>query len=323
MPPTGEQVELRSDGYTATITQLGATLRQLEHRGRPLVRGYAADQTRPVYSGAVLAPWPNRIADGRYRYAGSEHQLPINEPDRNTALHGLVHSAPWHIAHRTSVEVVLQHRLQPSPGYPFTLDLALEYQPTGAGLTATLRATNAGTAAAPYGCSIHPYLVAGHGFVDDWTLELPASRYLRVDPDRLLPIAVNPVDDTAYDFRTARPLGSVQIDHAFTGIGFDDTGTAHATLRDRAGRGVRLTWDRTCTWVQVHTGDRPEESLNRTGLALEPMTCPPNAFRTGADLVHLRPGQTHTATWRIAAVWPRTARAQIGTDLRPLRFTRQ
>lgn len=302
MLPTGEQVELRSEGYTATITEVGATLRHLEHRGRPLVRGYAADQSTPVYSGAVLAPWPNRIADGRYSYAGSEHQLPINEPERNTALHGFVHSAPWHIAHRSSAAVTLRHQLQPSHGYPFHLDLTLEYGITEAGLTTTLAATNAGPDAAPYGCSIHPYLVADQGMVDDWTLELPASRYLRADPDRLLPIAVQPVDATAHDFRTARALGGVQIDHAFTDIGFDDTGTAHATLRDRAGRGVRMTWDRTCTWVQVHTADRPEKSLNRTGLALEPMTCPPDAFRTGADLVHLRPGQTHTATWRIAAV---------------------
>jgi aldose 1-epimerase len=302
VPPTGEQVELRSAGYTATITQLGATLRRLDHRGRPLVRGYAAEQTTPVYSGAVLAPWPNRIADGQYSYACSEHQLPINEPERNTALHGLVHSAPWHVAHRSPAEVMLRHRLRPSPGYPFHLDLALEYGLTEAGLTATLAATNTGSGAAPYGCSIHPYLVADQGMVDDWTLELPASRYLRVDPDRLLPIAVHPVDDTAYDFRTARRMSSVRLDHAFTGIGFDDTGTAYATLRDRAGRGVRVTWDRTCTWVQVHTGDRPESALDRTGLALEPMTCPPDAFRTGIDLVHLQPGQTHTATWRIAAV---------------------
>lgn len=302
MAATGDQVELRSEGYTATITEVGATLRHLDHRGRSLVRGYAADQSTPVYSGAVLAPWPNRIADGRYSYAGSEHELPINEPERNTALHGLVHSAPWHIARRTSTDVVLRHRLQPSPGYPFRLDLAMQYRLTEAGLTATLGATNAGTAAAPYGCSIHPYLVAGHGLVDDWILELPASRYLQVEADRLLPIDEAPVDATEYDFRTARPLGSVQIDHAFTGIGFDATGTAHATVLDRAGRGVRMTWDRACTWVQVHIGDRPEASLNRTGLALEPMTCPPDAFRTGADLVHLRPGQTHTATWRIASV---------------------
>ena len=290
-------IDLRAHGYTAAVTPLGATLRLLAHHDRPLVRGFAADAARPVYSGAVLAPWPNRIGDGRYRYDGAEHELPINEPDRATALHGLVANVPWEVVRRTPEAVVLRHRLSPQPGYPFQLDLDMTYRLDAGGLAATLTARNTGSATAPYGCSIHPYLVAGEGRVDDWTLRLPADRYLDVDPDRLLPTGERAVVGTSYDFREPRPIGSAFIDHAFA-----VPGQASATLTGPDGTGTRISWDERCPWVQLHTADRPEPELHRTGLAVEPMTCPPDAFRSGVDLVHLRPGEEHTVTWRLSAV---------------------
>jgi len=289
-------IDLRAHGYTAAVTPLGATLRLLAHQGRPLVRGFAADTARPVYSGAVLAPWPNRIGDGRYRYDGAEHELPINEPDRAAALHGLVADLPWDVVRRSTEAVVLRHRLSPQPGYPFQLDLGMTYRLDADGLETQLTARNTGSATAPYGCSIHPYLVAGEGRVDDWTLRLPAERYLDVDPDRLLPTGERTVDGTSYDFREPRPIGSVFIDHAFA-----VPGHASAVITGPDGGGTRISWDEHCRWVQLHTADRPEPELHRTGLAVEPMTCPPDAFRSGVDLVHLRPGEEHTVTWRLAA----------------------
>lgn len=300
---SGEQFDLQAGDYAATVSTVGATLRQFQFGGRPLVRAFGVDEPAPGYSGAVLAPWPNRIGDGRYRYAGREHQLPINEPERRNALHGLVATMPW-MARRCSVsEVELRCAVPSGDGYPFELKLEMTYSldPDG-GLTARLTARNTGTQTAPYGCSIHPCLVAGAGCVDDWSLRLPASRYLEVDPDRLLPLGERPVDGTAFDFRAARRLGDLRLDHALTGIAFDPSGHASATVLDGAGRGTRITWDRTCPWVQVHTADRPEPHLNRTGLPIEPMTCPPDAFRTDRDLVHLAPGQAHIATWMLTAV---------------------
>lgn len=302
MLPSGEQIELQADGYRAVVTEVGATLRRLEYRGRPLVRGYAEDEIMPVYSGAVLAPWPNRIGDGRYRYGGREYQVAINEPARTAALHGLVAWLPWQPLARSTEQVHLECTLWPTPGYPFRLRLRLTYLVSSTGLTMRLSAENTGSDVAPYGCSIHPYLVAGAGHVDDWSLDLPAARYLEVDPERLLPVAERPVDHTPFDFRAPHPLGDVQIDHAFGPVGFDQAGQARATVLDGNGQGVRLTWDQACPWVQVHTADRPERALHRTGLAVEPMTCPPDAFRSGTDLVHLAPEQTHTASWQFAAV---------------------
>jgi aldose 1-epimerase len=166
-------------------------------------------------------------------------------------------------------------------------------------------ATNAGDARAPYGTSIHPYLVAGAGRVDDWSLELDAGQYLEVDPERLLPRGLRDVTDTDVDFRTTRSLRGLEVDHALTAVGTGPSLHASATVRAADGSGVAMHWDGAALpWVQVHTADRPEPEHHRVGLAVEPMTCPPDAFRSGTDLVVLEPGASHEASWRIEALAP-------------------
>ncbi len=289
-PPTGEQVVLRHGGYRAVVTELGAALRSLTWNGRPLIRSFAENDLPPVYAGAVLAPWPNRIAGGAYTFAGQSFQLPVNEVQRNTALHGLVHDRPWQIAARSEAAVRLFHRLWPTTGYPWPLELAISYRLGETGLSIELTTSNVGTEVAPYGCSFHPYLVAGEGAVDDWTLRLAAATMLAVDAKRLLPLELRPVDE--FDFRTDRSLRGLVIDHAFTGITMQ-TGVASLQLRTGDGTGTELRWFSPTPWLQLCTGDRPEPLLDRTGLAAEPMTCPPDAFNWGVDLIRLRPGQTH------------------------------
>lgn len=301
LSPTGEQLHLGCEDLEATVTEVGASLRVLRHRGRDLVRPYRADSVAPVYSGAVLAPWPNRVGDGRYEFAGEEHQLPLSEPERGHALHGLVLWEAWSVLDRSTSSVVLGHRIHPRPGYPFLLDLEVSYDLGPAGLRVELAATNRGERPAPYGCSIHPYLVAGSGPVDDWTLHLPAGTAFDVDPVRLLPTGRRPASELDLDFTTPRRIGSTRADHAFTDVRRHD-GDARVTVLAADGAGVAMTWGPECPWVQLHTADRPEPELDRTGLAVEPMTCPPDAFTSGDDLVVLAPGAHHRAWWAIAPV---------------------
>lgn len=300
--PSGKQYFLTADGYEATVTQVGATLRTLTFDGSPLVHGFGPDEMMPLYRGAVLAPWPNRISDGRYDFGGGEHQLALNEPDRASALHGLVAFADWHLMDRSDAHVTLGHRLWPQPGYPFLLDLEMSYALTDEGLTWRLRALNAGDSPAPYGCSIHPYFIAGKGRVDNWELQLAAAQYLDVDKELLRPRELQPVQSSPLDFRESRTIGATSIDNAYTEISFDESGSAVARLQDQGGKGIELRWDRSCPWVQVHTADRPEPAFDRVALAIEPMTCPPDAFRTGTDLVSLEPGLGHTVQWSVSAL---------------------
>lgn len=300
--PGGAEYEISADGYVAAVSQVGASLRVLRHGRRDLVASNPAEVVRPVYRGAVLAPWPNRIADGRYELDGVTHQVPVNEVDRMNALHGLVAWAPWQLVEHVQHQVVLAYRIHPLDGYPFMLDLQVAYRLGRHGLEWEIACVNVGDAPAPYGCALHPYLVAGAGRVDDWTLSLPAEQYLTVSPDRLLPAGLEPVADTAFDFRAARPIGTSLLDHAFTRLVRDENGQATVTVTDASGAGVAMRWDEAWPWVQIHTADRPEQELNRCGLAVEPMTCPPDAFNSGHDLVTLQPGDEHRARWHLGAL---------------------
>ena len=268
--------------------------------------GFAEDEIPAAYQGAVLAPWPNRIADGRYRFDGQLHQLDLSEPERGNALHGLVNWAAWDVESAADDAVRLTHRLWPTPGYPFLLDLTIDYRLADDGLTFALTARNSGDVPAPYGGSFHPYLVAGSGDADSWTVQSPAGSYLTVDPGRLLPRSIAPLAE--FDFRDPTPLTGLEIDHAFTDITFDDAGRATLSLTDDAGEGVRMTWDRACRWLQLcipgkpHADLSPSTDLYRRALAVEPMTCPPDAFNSEVDLIVLAPGESHSFELTIGAI---------------------
>ena len=62
---------------------------------------------------------------------------------------------------------------------------------------------------------------------------------------------------------------------------------------------IDLSVDRNFPYLQVYTGDGLEKGRRRTSVAIEPMTCPPDALRSGKDLVILEPGQHWAGSWRL------------------------
>lgn len=295
------EFSLKAGGYEAVVTEHAAALRVLRFDGRDLVVPFPEGGPIPDYRGIIAAPWPNRIADGRYTFDGVTHQLPLNEPERGCSLHGLVFSHDWTMVARDESRVAFTCIIPPGKGYPHKVRLAVDYRLSEGGLLSTITATNLGTSVAPYGVCPHPYLVAGPSPLNDWVLELPAKKFLQVTADRLLPTTSRSVDGHEYDFRFPKPIGAVAIDHAFTDLAFDGTGWARVLLRDPSGTGVALAWDKNSPWVQLHTADKAAPFPSRLGLAVEPMTCPPNAFITGEDLIRLLPGGNHRMVWSISA----------------------
>jgi aldose 1-epimerase len=257
---------------------------------------FAEDTVRPLYRGVTLVPWPNRVVDGRYTFDGAAQQLAITEPDRGHALHGLACWSDYRVVDRSDDAVVLETEVVAQAGYPHRLRIEVGFRLGEDGLTQTISATNTGPTRAPYGASGHPYLVGGPGRVDAWTLELDAAQVLQVD-ERLAPQGLEAVAGTPFDFASPRAIGDLFIDHAFTGLR-----AFRARVLAGDGHGAELRWDAVAPWVQVHTADRPEPEYDRAGLAVEPMTCPPDAFNSGTDLVVLEPGESHSVSWTIAAV---------------------
>ena len=198
---------------------------------------------------------------------------------------------------------MLAATIEPQAGYPFRVEVEVEYRLGADGLTQTVTGRNQGADPAPWGTGPHPYLVAGEGRVDEWMLTLPATAVLTVTEDRLSPVALESVDaHPEWDFRVPRPIGPTFIDHAFTALARTD-GSASVELRTDRGAGVAITWGEDCPWVQIHTADTSSApGTHRIGLAVEPMTCAPDAFNSGAGLIALEPGAAHAASWRLHAL---------------------
>jgi aldose 1-epimerase len=303
--PSGDQFEISGGGYRAVVTECGGGLRLLEYDGRPLVLGFGEDEQSTSGRGQLLAPWPNRIRGGAYRFGGRDLQLPLTEPARGNANHGLVRWAGWTVEEQTAHSVSLVLRLMSQPGYPWTLDLHVLHDLSADGLTVTVTATNLGDRPAPYAVGAHPYLRAGPGHVDDWELTLPAATRLVTD-DHLVPVGRADVRDTDLDFRVARPIRSAVLDTAFTDLTRDADGRVDVLLRDpTADQGVALWMDARHDYLQLFTGDELPEKA-RESLAVEPMTAPPDAFNSGESLVVLAPaghdGDEHSASWGIHAL---------------------
>jgi aldose 1-epimerase len=290
--PTGFQVEIVRGEQRAWIVEVGGGLRRYAVDGREVVDGYAEQELCRSGRGQCLLPWPNRIRDGRYEFGGLEQQLALTEPGKHNAIHGLVRWANWSVSERETDRVTMTHVLHPQPGYPHTLDLAVAYRLDAKGLSVETRATNVGSSVCPFGAGAHPYVTAGTPTVDAALLQAPGRTRLITD-ERGIPTGREPVAGTAYDFSEPRPIGTLQLDTAFTDLDRDEHGVARVRLDD-----TTLWLGERYTHLMLFTGD-PLPDVNRRALAVEPMTCAPNAFRSGDGLLTLAPGESFTARWGI------------------------
>lgn len=301
--PTGEQYEIEYDDQRVVVVEVGGGLRTYAVGDWDVLDGYRVGEMATAGRGQMLAPWPNRLQGGTYEFGGRRHQLPLSEPEHANAIHGLVRWAAWQAREHEPHRVVLEHHLHPQPGYPFTLELRVAYELSESGLVVETTATNAGRETCPFGSGAHPYLAVGTATVDDIVLRVPARTALRAD-ERGIPVDTFPVDGTELDFRSARPIGGAKLDNGYTDLERDDDGLARVELRARDGRrGVTLWVDEGYPYLMVFTGDHPD--VERRALAVEPMTCAPNAFRSGDGVIVLEPGATFTGTWGLAPSYPR------------------
>lgn len=267
----GKTLHLQAGHYQAKIVTVGAGLAELTHRGRHVVIPHKPEEMPLAHLGKVLIPWPNRVADGCYQHNGKTYQLAVNDPVSHTAIHGLLAWRDWQINQLSNTEVSLTIFLPPSYGYPFALYSEVNYRlDAPRGLHVFIRTQNVGDETAPYGAGAHPYLTCNLQPIDSCELTLPMSTEM--------------CDER--NFTTPRLIAQTTLDHTFR------------SLQPDAGWEVRMTSPAQNMstylrshqpWLQVYTG----EKLARRDLAVEPMTCPPDAFNSGISLIHLAPGETH------------------------------
>jgi aldose 1-epimerase len=297
--PSGQEWTIESGGQRAVVVEVGGGLREYTVDGADVLFGYGADELCPAHAGKVLAPWPNRIRDGRYTFGDQTHQLALSEPARHNATHGLACWVRWAPeTDKPTDSVTLRYDIVPQPGYRWPLVLRTTWSLGPDGLRAEHTATNTGPQPCPFGLGAHPYVRVPGVPVDDLRMTMPGRSRLLVD-GRMLPIGAVKVTAGEYDFTATRLIGGLELDASYGDLDRDADGGSAVTLTAPDGRTVQVWADEGFNWWQVFTGDTLPPARSRQALAVEPMTCPPDAFRSGRDLVVIEPGQTWRASWGI------------------------
>ncbi len=280
------------------MVEVGGGLRAYEVAGQQVLDGYGEDEVCPARAPARSSP-RGRTGSGTAGTPGRARATSstLSEPARHNAIHGLVRWVPWRLVSATGSSVTLAHDLPAQPGYPWPLaavhDLvgrcgraarrAHRHQPVRGGRPRS-------------GSAAHPYLAVPGVPVDELTVTVPAASRLLLD-GRKLPIGAAKVAGGDYDFSAGRRLGAARLDTAFGDV---PMGGSTVTMSTVDGSRALAVWaDGAFRWWQVFTGDALAAPRTRRALAVEPMTCPPDAFHSGRDLVTLAPGETWRGTWGI------------------------
>lgn len=288
--------DISAGEYRASISTFGGGLRSLEYSGKPLVVSYPEGTYPPLSSGIVLAPWPNRTADGVFAHDGVLHRLDITEPARATAIHGFVGQMAWHVADKAEDFVALELSTGLRQGWPWPLRMRVTWSlDAKEGLRASFDVRNEADASCPFGLGWHPYLSALGAPLDDCVLHLPVGTNLPLDSVRNLPAGPEfPARRVLPDVEVGQRMAGVWLDHCFGEISAQEETLAEARLLNPDGEGVRLWVGEGFNWFQVFTADPARrEGYPGVGraLAVEPMTCPPDALRSGRDLIRLNAGE--------------------------------
>ncbi|MFC4335159.1 aldose epimerase family protein [Salininema proteolyticum] len=283
-------------GHEASIASVGGGLRNYQINGTDVIDGYSDEEIAPEAAGHLLAPWPGRIAGGRYGFGGGEHFLPINDPSHNAALHGLVQWCEWEATEVTSSAVTVEYGMPARPGYPWPLTLRTRWSVGPMGLRAAHTVSNIGSETVPFGFGVHPYVkVPDAELIDSGWVEMDASEQCVLDRD-LIPSGFK---DSEVKGRT--DLAGLVLDNAYTGLERDSSGTSTVRVGN-GGKSVEVWADDSFDWFVLFTSDTRSGERRRGSIAVEPMTCPPNAFNDGRGLIELGPSQAWFGVWGVKPV---------------------
>lgn len=258
----------------------------------------------PFQSGMpILFPWPGRIAGGRFTYAGCELRVPINEPGRGNAIHGLIYNRRFVVKRRGPYYLTaeLDSAADPELGgiWPYPFLLGIDYE-IGSGLRMRASVVNTGTSAMPFGLGAHPYFhapLSGHTGRQSMMLKVDADSRWELN-EGLIPTGRR--EPVAGDYDLRQP---VKLD----GKSFDDVFVRCNSSAD--GPVARLIYPATRLAVELWAAPAFRDIVvyvppDRDVVALEPYTCAPDAFNLAArkipgGMIELAPGARFEASFEI------------------------
>ncbi|MDB5352205.1 MAG: galM [Planctomycetota bacterium] len=224
--------------------------------------GFAENPSRPARNGfPILFPFPGRIRDARFTFAGIAYELAPNKPPH--AIHGFAHEANWDVIEH-GVEhgsATLIGRFQISRNAPEALHrwpadaiLEITYRLAGSKLTLDASVTNPTERPLPWGFGLHSYFRFPFDGREDRSttrLVVDASEFW-VLSDSLPTGERRPVDGTPLDYRRGLSMADLLADDALTGLSSDPNGNARL-IDEALGAELRLTYGNTIREMVIFT----------------------------------------------------------------------
>lgn len=302
VPFSGERIVLDSGTARAEIGRVAAVLCALSVDDVRLTETVPLDALPPMGCGIVLAPWPNRVRDGRWSLDGESQQLDLTEPALGNASHGLLRNTAYRVLDLAPDAVTLGAVIPPQHGWPFPLETWVRYALEPDGLTITHGARNTGDRPALWAVGAHPYFRIGETPIDQLTLRVDRPQYLELD-DRLIPVATRSVEGTAFDLRQPRALADADLNVAYGDTEAFIGRSEAAWLESPDGSRLAVWMDEEFGWIQVYTPrefPRPEgDGGPGPAVAIEPMSAAPDALNSHQGLSTIPPGAEWEASWGV------------------------
>lgn len=250
------------------------------------------------FKGSNLFPFPNRIANASYVFNNEEYRLPVNSPHENNAIHGLVYDKEFDVLQMESGEsgccLVLGYVSSDHlPGYPFRFSLQQRYRLSEeGGFECTTTIENLSDCSIPLGHGWHPYFKIGARKINDLFFQFQATALLEVDQESI-PTGKIVKYQT---FNQCEQIENTLLDNCFQ----LDTSRQYAeiSLSDKS-RDIQVniwieTGQKKYNYLQVYTPP------TRDSIAIEPMTCAPDAFNNGEGLILLSPAECLSFVWGVS-----------------------
>jgi len=287
------------ESYAKLNLNNGGSLQELSLQKKIIIKDLSPLPYSDTFASSILFPFASRIKNGEYTFLDKTYRLPINEIEKQNALHGLVFDKTFEVIAQSSTEhsaeVTLEFR-QPNQieGFPFEFSLQLIYVLTRNNITLEIKVLNLSNAPFPFSLGWHPYFYSSNLYSS--TLSVNSSRKITFD-DNL--IAVN---EETYEGPEEIDIKDERFDDCFV---LNDNKVGFKTCDYE----LNLHTSSVDNYLQVYT-------INEANvIAIEPLTAAPNSFNNNQGLQILEPNKAYSVSWHVNLISKNVANNVLSNPL--------
>ncbi|MGM5469469.1 aldose 1-epimerase [Flavobacteriaceae bacterium LMO-SS05] len=286
-PKKGEDyLELKTSDqscYAKIDLSLGGSLQELSLQNKTIISSKHSKPYTESFASAILFPFTNRVALGKYDFDNKTFQLELNELGNSNALHGLVYNKTFKVIKQetsaTEAAVsITYNEIQPSKGFPFKYAITFDYVLTKKELQLHVTVKNTDQTAFPFSLGWHPYFETND--LSNSYLYINSHKKITTN-DKMIPDG-----EKAMDWDKPLKIGDKTFDDCYilsSNIAELKTPEYH----------LNFSFSSKNSYLQLFTPD------HRKSIAIEPQTAPGNSFNSKVGLQVLKPEETYSLKWKI------------------------